>query len=162
PVSPDLGAAAFSGRRDGACSMVTRSSVEVPRRLRDSSSTSLLIAGLLLAIFLLDLAFPTGVASGVPYILPVLVALRHPRRASSRAVGPVGPVLAVLGFFLPFPALPSGPFWLGVETRMVAVGAIWATAVLGHLFVVRGRDARDRELRLQTVVDSTPDLIVAL
>ena len=119
------------------------------------------IGGMLLLFFLLDLAFPTGVASGVPYILPVLISLRLPGQKWLLVVAALATGLTILGFFLP--SLP-GPdsFWLGVENRAIALMAIWVTAWLGYLFVVRKDALHEQEVRLQTVVDTTPDLILAI
>ncbi|MGC1273530.1 MAG: ATP-binding protein [Planctomycetaceae bacterium] len=120
------------------------------------------IVGLMAVFFVLDLALPTGVASGVPYILPVLIALRLPGRFAPIIVAGVATALTAVGFFLPMPNPSEEPIWIGLDNRFIAVLAIWSTAVLGYLFSVRDADVHDRELRLRAVVDTTPDLIVTI
>lgn len=120
------------------------------------------IVGLMAVFFLLDLALPTGVASGVPYVLPVLIASRLPGRFAPIIVGGVATALTAVGYFLPIPNPAEEPIWIGIDNRFIAVLAIWSTAILGYLFSVRDADVHDREIRLRTILDTTPDLIVTI
>ena len=118
------------------------------------------VAALSAVVFLLDLAFHAGVASGVPYVLPVLISLRSPRRAAPLLVAAAATGLTIAGFFLPAP--PADGFWLAVGNRGIAVVAVWAVAVLGHRLGVRGDDARRGDDRLRAVLEVSPDLILTL
>jgi PAS domain S-box-containing protein len=87
-----------------------------------------LLCGLLaLAILLIDTAIPLGVAGGVPYVAVILLALRLPGRRYLIGFATLCTVLTVLGFFL---SPPGGEFWQVVTNRLLAIAAIWVTAVL--------------------------------
>ena len=84
-------------------------------------------AALAAAVFVVDLRLPLGVAGGVPYIAAVLVASWQPRRRYTLAVAAVCSVLTILGYF----ASPAGgELWKVVLNRVVAMLAIWVTAIL--------------------------------
>ncbi len=89
-----------------------------------------LIAGtvaLAVVIFALDLFIPRGVAMGVLYVVPVLIALRSPQRLFVFAVGVGCTVLTLLGFALS----PAGSLlWMATVNRTLAILAIWVTAIL--------------------------------
>jgi len=93
-------------------------------------SPQLAIAVVLISagIFAIDLLFfPTGVAIGVLYVLPVLVSLRSRQQTFVFTVAAGATVLTVLGFVFS----PSGGIlWMGVANRLIAVLAIWVTAFL--------------------------------
>ncbi len=120
------------------------------------------IAGLLGLFFAIDLAFSTGVASGVPYVLPVLLAARCPGRRGPIVIAAIASCLTVFGFFLPFPDVSTDFFAVGIANRAIAIVAIWVTAGLGHLSLLRESAVCDRELRLRTLVEATPDLILSV
>lgn len=79
-------------------------------------------------IFAIDaLFFPVGVAVGVLYVLPVLVSLRSRQQTFVFTVAAGATLLTVLGFVLS----PSGSvLWMAVANRLIAVLAIWVTAIL--------------------------------
>lgn len=118
----------------------------------------LLLAGL----FAVDYLLPLGVASGALYVLPVLMA--------SQCAGPHRPILiaiaasalTVLGFLFPTPHGTETVMEIAIANRIVGLVAIWSVAAVGHLALQRERLAQDRELRLRTLVEATPDLILAV
>ncbi len=89
---------------------------------------SLLLCGLLaMAILLVDLAIPLGVAGGVPYVAVVLLALRLPGRRYLLGFAALCTGLTLLGFFL---SPPGGETWQVVTNRLLAIAVIWVTATL--------------------------------
>lgn len=80
------------------------------------------------AIFLIDLQLPLGVAGGVPYVLVVLFALALPSHRFTIFFSFTSTLLTVVGYLL---SDPSSPTWMVISNRSLAVFAIWATALLG-------------------------------
>lgn len=102
------------------------------KRSSSSGTASLvLIFFSALAVFILDLLTPLGIAGGVPYILVILLALPRfqPRAVVAMAIG-CG-LLTLLGFFLS-PAQITGEAAVLVN-RCLAFFAIAVTTVLGTL-----------------------------
>ena len=97
-------------------------------------------AGIAIGIFILDLSLPPGVAGGVPYVALVLVSLYAPWRHYSFILAAVATVLTILGFLL---SPPAGIPWMAVANRLLALFAIWATALLC------GRRKRSEEMLLR-------------
>ena len=95
-----------------------------------------LLACLLLAagVFAFDIFVPLGVAGAVPYVAVVLVSLGLPRRRQTFAIAALCSVLTVLGIAF---SLPSGgadiftDILMVVANRVLALFAIWVTAILG-------------------------------
>ena len=82
---------------------------------------------LALIIFIVDLQVPLGVAGGVPYIMVVLLSLWSPKPYLILYIATVCSVLTLLGFYFS-PA--GGEFWAVISNRVIALFAIWVTAVL--------------------------------
>ena len=83
---------------------------------------------LVTGIFILDRAIPLGVAAGVAYIGPVLVALRLRRL---RAVFVVAAICSVLVIWDMVVSPPAAEQWKALLNRGLSVGAIWIAAWLG-------------------------------
>ncbi len=97
---------------------------------------------LTLAIFMMDLAMPLGIAGGVPYIAPVLIASWASERRYILVFATVGSVLTGVGFVVS----PEGGFlWMVITNRVLAVLAIWVAAALAY-----GRKGTERALRQRT------------
>lgn len=116
------------------------------------------IVGFCAVVFLLDLVFPIGVASAVPYVLASMAALWLPRHRDRLLIAILGTGLAVLGFFFPFPAGPA--FSIGLQNRTIAILAIWTTIYLGNLLLRRTDEVRDREARLRAILDAAVDAVI--
>ena len=132
-------------------------------RHRDSASTRrrrllAAIVGFCAAVFLLDLVFPIGVASAVPYVLASMAALWLPHRRDRLFIAILGTGLAVLGFFFPYPSGPA--FSIGLQNRTIAILAIWTTIYLGNLLLRRTDEVRDREARLRAILDAAVDAVI--
>lgn len=99
----------------------------------------LVCAALAAGIFVVDVSsLPLGVAAGVAYVGVVLISLWLPRWQFSFAVAGGVSVLTILGFLL---SEPAGIHWMVVANRLLALSAIWLTAIVGSwlVFAVRKR-----------------------
>lgn len=82
------------------------------------------IAGLVLFF---DLMMPLGVAGGVPYVALVMMGLWFPKREHVFHLAVIATALTLLGYaFSP----EGGLSWVVFSNRMLAIFAIWVTAVL--------------------------------
>ncbi len=108
------------------------------------------------AIFVADLRLPWDIASGVPYVWVVLLALRLPDTRHIYAISVMVSLLVVLGFALPQSGTSVGTV---AGNRLLALFAIGVTLMLG----VRQRNTLSRlkesEERFATLTKSTPLII---
>jgi signal transduction histidine kinase len=107
---------------------------------------------LAVGIFVVDVAsLPLGVAAGVAYVVVVLVSLGLRRWQFTLIVAGSVSVLTILGFFL---SEPAGIPWMVVANRLLALGAIWLTAIVGGWLVfARRKKSEEAMLRLQQEAD---------
>lgn len=80
-----------------------------------------------LSILVLDLMIPLGIASGVPYVVLVLLGMWSTSRRYILFAAIAGSVLTVIGFFL---SPPGGELWVVLSNRFLALFAIWVTAII--------------------------------
>ena len=85
---------------------------------------SILVAAGVLAF---DLSMPLGVAGGVPYVALVLFGIWYPKRRYVILLACVGSALTVAGYYL---SPEGGVPWVVMVNRLLAIGAIWVTALL--------------------------------
>ncbi|MCG8370604.1 MAG: HAMP domain-containing histidine kinase [Proteobacteria bacterium] len=106
----------------------------------------LICAALAGAVFVVDVfRLPLGVAAGVAYVPAVLVALWLPKWQQTFVVAGAVSLLTMLGYLL---SEPAGIPWMVVANRLLALSAIWLTAVGGSWLAVTRRRKADEELRL--------------
>ncbi|MCW8131579.1 MAG: hypothetical protein KIS92_14620, partial [Planctomycetota bacterium] len=79
-------------------------------------------------IFVVDIHLPLGVAGGVPYVAAVLLSLGAPDARFTLWVGILCSVLTVLGHFMS--TTGAEHYFLDVINRILALFAIWVTAIL--------------------------------
>jgi signal transduction histidine kinase len=109
--------------------------------------TALICAVLAGGIFILDVqSLPLGVAAGVAYVGVVFIALWFPERKHTFIVAGGVSLLTILGFIL---SEPAGIPWMVVVNRLLALYAIWLTAIGGTWLVLTKR--RKSEVDLQEV-----------
>jgi signal transduction histidine kinase len=110
-------------------------SATMPATIKSRSNIKVLIFCALLAagIFVLDIAsLPLGVAAGVAYVAVILVSLWLPKWQHSLLVAGAASVLTVLGYLWSEPAAIQ---WMVVANRLLALAAIWLTAIVGGWLV---------------------------
>jgi len=95
-------------------------------------------------IFIVDIAsLPLGVAAGVAYVAVVLVALWLSQWKSVLIVAGGVSILTILGFLL---SEPAGVPWMVIANRLLALTAIWMTAVVGGWLVFSRRKKSEQAL----------------
>jgi signal transduction histidine kinase len=105
----------------------------------------LLCTFLAVGIFLIDVgSLPLGVAAGVPYVAVVLISLWLSRWKYSIIVAGGVSVLTILGFLL---SEPAGIPWMVIMNRLLALLAIWLTAIVGGWLVFVKRKKLEEALQ---------------
>lgn len=100
-------------------------------------------------ILLIDLTLPLGVASGVPYILVILLSLKSPRNRCTIVMAIICSGLTIAGFF----ASPAGgELWKVLCNRALALFAIWVTALMA---------LRQRNQQLELIEEHRKSLEIA-
>lgn len=83
--------------------------------------------GVAAAVFLIDLFFPRGVAIGMLYAIPVLLAARSQQPRFTFIFAAACTVLAVLGYIFSAPgAIP----WMVLTNRILSITVLWGVALL--------------------------------
>jgi len=92
---------------------------------------------LAIGIFIVDIAsLPLGVAAGVAYVAVVLISLWLSQWYFSLFVAGVVSALTIFGFAY---SEPSGVTWMVITNRVLALLAIWLTAIIGGWLVFSKR-----------------------
>ena len=110
-------------------------SATMPATIKSRANIKVVIFCVFLAagIFVVDIAsLPLGVAAGVGYVAVILVSLWLPRWQHSLLVAGATSVLTVLGYLW---SEPSAIQWMVVANRLLALAAIWLTAIIGGWLV---------------------------
>ena len=100
---------------------------------------SFMAFGIAVAVLIFDLLMPLGVAGGVPYVAMVMLGLWFPRREGVLYLAIVGSVLTLLGYYF---SPPGGVPWVVFVNRMLAIFAIWVTAILIYNYAKLMADRR--------------------
>jgi len=102
-------------------------------------------AALAAGILIVDIAsLPLGVAAGVAYVAVVLVSLWLPKWRHSLLVAAAVSALTLIGYLW---SEPSGLKWMVIANRLLALAAIWSTAVIGGWLVFSRRKAIEDALK---------------
>ena len=104
-----------------------------------------LICGVIaLVVFVVDVAsLPLGVAAGVAYVPAVLIALRLPHWQQTFLVAGLVSILTIVGFLL---GKPAAVLWIVLANRLLALSAIWLTAIGGNWLILTKREAAEEKL----------------
>jgi hypothetical protein len=104
---------------------------------------------LLVVFFVADLVVPLGYAIGVLYIVVILVSLQCQRKRFIIHMAIVSSLLLFVGFLF---SPEGGDMWKGIFNRIIALFAIWTTALISHhrkmLEEKREKAIQDRERAL--------------
>lgn len=118
---------------------------------------------LMLCIFLFDLHSDMRLAAGVLHVLPVMMATLLPWRHATLVFAGVASALSLSGFVLLLGEDPgSVSVLLGLGNRTLTLLAIWATAILGLLWIKKDRRLEEEQARLQAVIDTSADAVVTI
>lgn len=123
---------------------------------------AVLIGGALLtlAIFVVDVLLPRGIAAGVPYIAPVFLALWLPHR---RLIGLVAAACSVLTVADVFLSPDQSVGWhIVLSNRLLSIAAIWTVALLAMQRRRVEERLRSSEATHRAVLASTAEGILAL
>jgi signal transduction histidine kinase len=130
--------------REGAMTMFASLS-----KLASSQSSvriALICAALAAAIFVVDIQLlPLGVAAGVAYAGVVFIALWLPSWQQTFVVAGGVSILTVLGFIL---SEPAGMPWMVVANRLLALYAVWLTALAGTWLIRTKRKKSEADLQI--------------
>ncbi|MCA9471795.1 MAG: GAF domain-containing protein [Nitrospirales bacterium] len=126
---------------------------EEPDLSKDRPRIIALAVFLAAIIFGVDLVMPLGVAEAVPYVAVVLVILRSP--------DPRDPLYAAIGCsaltFFGFLLSPQGSeLWLAEINRVMALFAIWVTAILARQIKSADADIRGKSQMLAGILRNMP------
>ncbi len=116
------------------------------------------VVGLLILGF--DFLMPLGVAAAVPYVLLVLLSLWMPWRKAAWLLAGAATGLTMLGYAVS--ARSADPAWVVLTNRLLALAAIWITAVLCYMQRRVTIALADGEKRLRGLVDTSNDTIIAI
>jgi hypothetical protein len=105
----------------------TSAAGEIPQR-QFSSELQFVCAAMMVAIFLLDLFIPLGVAVGVLYLVIVLVTLQSQQTKVTLAVAVASSLLIVAAYFY---KPPVTDMWKVIFNRGISLFAVWVAAILG-------------------------------
>lgn len=110
-------------------------------------------AAISIVVFVVDVAsLPLGVAAGVAYVPAVLVALWFSKSQHTFAVAAATSLLTVIGFLL---GEPAAILWIVLANRLLALSAIWLTAVGGRWVILARRRKADEDVRLAQIEADT-------
>ncbi|WP_415884371.1 diguanylate cyclase domain-containing protein [Neptuniibacter sp. QD34_54] len=113
-----------------------------------------------IALFVLDLALPLGIACGLPYIFFVLVGKIYPRREHTLFLAFLATILIFIGYFY---SPVGGQDWVVITNRVLAVAAIWLTALTVSVSQAQNRAQKVQasELRrLSLAVENSPASVI--
>lgn len=131
----------------------------VPASDRQTVLTIAMCIAVAAVIFAADLLSPLGVASGVPYVILVLLGLWLPWQRAALVLSAIATVLTAAGYFL---SSPSGELGIVLANRGLSLLAIWMTGLLGFLQKRSWGRLRDEEAQLRVVTDTAMDGIVVI
>lgn len=136
-------------------------------RAQNWQSKPAIVAGLsglaLLVTFVFDLLSELGVAVGVLYVLPVMLASLLPWRQATFAFAGTASLLTLVGYLVVAiaPESSSATF-LGLSNRLLTLVAIWATATLGLLWKRKDERLREERARLEAVIGTSADAVITI
>lgn len=89
---------------------------------------TVVIIVMMLVIVIVDLLIPLGVATGISYVVPTLLALWLPQRRAVVVIAAIATILIGVGWGL---SEPGASPWIIVTNRILVIVAVWIVAVLG-------------------------------
>jgi PAS domain S-box-containing protein len=115
---------------------------------------------LALGVFAIDLALPLGVIDGIAYVPVVAVSLGSPLCWYIYTVAFACSGLTIIGFFFSPPGNPV--LWMVALNRLLALVAIWTTAILGQWRQRVEVSRQEGDARLRAIIDTAVDGIITI
>lgn len=84
-----------------------------------------------LVILLIDLKVQLGIATGIPYIVVVLLSLKSSENRFTVIAASLCTLLVIVGYFGSPPASADVPIALVIANRLLTIAAIWVVAIMG-------------------------------
>ncbi len=106
-----------------------------------------------LAILISDYLMPLGIAEAVPYVAVVLIALRSPNKQDPFLVAVGCSLLTFLGYLL---SGEGAETWIAAVNRVIAIFAIWVTALLAMHIKEADVTARTQSQMLMGILGNMP------
>lgn len=106
----------------------------------------IICAILALTILIIDLQVPLGVAGAVPYILVILVSLWSPKPQLVIVIAIICSLLTLIGFYY---SPSGGELWKVITNRLLAIFAIWVTAILALKWKLREEEIFSFEKKMK-------------
>lgn len=110
----------------------------------------ILIIGLSVAVLVVDLMTPLGVAGGVPHIVPILLSYKLQDKRAIYFFAVLGSIFTILAFFLS-PA--GGEVWKVLANRFLALFAIWVVAIA----CIKIKREKEKLHILNEAIDQSPN-----
>ena len=109
------------------------------------------------AVLSFDLLMPLGIASGVPYVVAVLISLRARQHELTLRVAVGCSLLTLVGLIVS----PPGNFlWMVVVNRGLALFVIWVTAGLGMWWMTAERTHRQSDMLYRSLFQHSNDGLI--
>lgn len=110
---------------------------------RFEGNTFLICCSVAVAILFIDLNIPLGVAGGVLYILVILLSLNATQLRATFILAIICTVFVVIGYLN---SPKGGILWQVIANRMLAILAIWVTAILAMQRLQKERQLAQQQL----------------
>lgn len=110
-----------------------------------------------IAVFLVDLQFPLGVAGGVPYAIMVLACYWIPGRYLTIGAGLFGTILTVAGYFL---SETSDFQTMALLNRGMALIVIWACVWFVNSYKRSNQELKRNEKRISSIFEAATEGII--
>jgi two-component system sensor histidine kinase/response regulator len=118
--------------------------------LKKQTLPTVLIIGLSVTFFFIDLAIPLGVAGGIPHIIPILLSYKLKDKKAISFFAILGSAFTILAYFL---SPPGGEVWMVLTNRFLALFAIWVVAIACQ----KNRNEKEKLYILNDALNQSPN-----
>ena len=137
-------------------SIVTSKTSALFRIIRFPGQTYFPCFALLIAVFVVDLSIPRGVAVGVAHVGAVLWSLRWQNPRQTLWVAIAATVLTIAGYFVS--EVGAAP-WKVVFNRLLSLAAIWGVASVGMAVIRHETSLRRRTAELEEITEELDEFV---
>lgn len=126
-------------------------------RRRGSAAIVAVAAALAIAILVVDIASPRGVADGVGYVAFVLLSMWMPWQRSSIVTASIATMLIGIGYVLSTPDVQE---WIVWTNRALTVAVAWTIAILLRVHRITEKRLHDDRIQLCAITATSPDAVL--